>query len=301
MLNVQSLYKSYGDLQVVRGVSFSVPAGHCYGLLGPNGAGKTTTLRCCLGLIAPDSGSITLAGLPVPSEALKARIRVGVVPQFDSLDPDFDVAENLVMYARYFGYSRKEALTQVPRLLEFAGLADKAKASIESLSGGMKRRLTLARAMVNDPQILFLDEPTTGLDPQARHLVWDRLKTLLSEGRTIILTTHFMDEAQRLCDCVAIMDKGVLIAEDAPHSLIDREIEPVVIEVYGDNVEQWFESHGRTLSIRAELAGDTAFCYCREADPLMKSLEGFSDLRALRRSANLEDVFLKFTGRDLRD
>jgi len=301
MLRVESLHKRYGQLEVVRGLSFHVPAGHCFGLLGPNGAGKTTTLRCCLGLIAPDSGSISLAGLPVPSEALKARIRVGVVPQFDSLDPDFDVTENLVMYSRYFGYSRKEALAQAPRLLEFAGLADKSRASIESLSGGMKRRLTLARAMVNDPQILFMDEPTTGLDPQARHLVWDRLKTLLSEGRTIILTTHFMDEAQRLCNRVAIMDKGVLIAEDAPHTLIDREIEPVVIEVYGDGVAQWFSAHGRALSIRSELAGDTAFCYCRDAEPLMKSLEGLSDLRALRRAANLEDVFLKLTGRDLRD
>ncbi|HTE40330.1 MAG TPA: ATP-binding cassette domain-containing protein [Steroidobacteraceae bacterium] len=301
MLQVEGLRKRYGELEVVRGIDFSVPRGECFGLLGPNGAGKTTTLRCCLGLIAPDAGSIKLAGLPVPSEALKARVRVGVVPQFDSLDPDFDVTENLVMYARYFGYNRKEATAQVPRLLEFAGLVDKAKASIESLSGGMKRRLTLARAMVNDPQILFLDEPTTGLDPQARHLVWDRLKTLLSEGRTIILTTHFMDEAQRLCNRVAIMDKGVFIASDAPHGLIDREIEPVVVEVYGEGVESWFESHGRRLSVRAELAGDTAFCYCRDPEPLLKSLEGLSDLRALRRSANLEDVFLKLTGRDLRD
>ncbi|MBC7984183.1 MAG: ATP-binding cassette domain-containing protein [Candidatus Obscuribacterales bacterium] len=301
MLKVDSLHKRYGNLEVVRGVSFHVPAGQCFGLLGPNGAGKTTTLRCCLGLIAPDAGSITLAGLPVPSKALQARIRVGVVPQFDSLDPDFDVTENLIIYSRYFGLKRRESLAQVPRWLEFAGLVDKAKASIESLSGGMKRRLTLARAMVNDPQILFMDEPTTGLDPQARHLVWDRLKTLLSEGRTIILTTHFMDEAQRLCNRVAIMDKGVLIAEDPPHALIEREIEPIVIEVYGDGVAQWFEAHGRRLSVRAEIAGDTAFCYCRDPEPLLKSLEGLHDLRALRRSANLEDVFLKLTGRDLRD
>jgi lipooligosaccharide transport system ATP-binding protein len=301
MLKVDGLRKRYGDLEVVRGVSLHVEPGTCFGLLGPNGAGKTTTLRCCLGLTTPDSGSIELAGLPVPGHAREARARVGVVPQFDNLDPDFTVAENLVMYGRYFGLSRRECESQVDRLLVFAGLGDKAGASIESLSGGMKRRLTLARAMINDPQILFMDEPTTGLDPQARHLVWDRLKALLTEGRTLILTTHFMDEAQRLCDRVAIMDKGVIIAEEAPHALIDREIEPAVIEVYGDGVEVWFEAAGRRLAERSELAGDTAFCYCQDPAPLLRSLEGQADLRSLRRSANLEDVFLKLTGRDLRD
>jgi len=301
MLKVEGLRKKYGDVEVVRGVNIHVAPGTCFGLLGPNGAGKTTTLRCCLGLTQPDSGTIRLAGLPVPAEARAARARVGVIPQFDNLDPDFTVTENLVVYGRYFGLSRHECESQVERLLAFAGLTDKAQSPIESLSGGMKRRLTLARAMINDPEILFMDEPTTGLDPQARHLVWDRLKTLLTEGRTLILTTHFMDEAQRLCDRVAIMDKGVIIAEDAPHALIDREIEPVVIEVYGDGVEAWFESSGRKLAERAELAGDTAFCYCHDPAPLLASLEGATELRSLRRSANLEDVFLKLTGRDLRD
>jgi lipooligosaccharide transport system ATP-binding protein len=301
MLEVDNLRKKYGELEVVRGVSLHVAPGTCFGLLGPNGAGKTTTLRCCLGLTHPDSGTIELAGLPVPAQAREARARVGVVPQFDNLDPDFTVTENLIVYGRYFGLSRKHCEAQVDRLLVFAGLTEKANAPIESLSGGMKRRLTLARAMINDPQILFMDEPTTGLDPQARHLVWDRLKTLLSEGRTIILTTHFMDEAQRLCDRVAIMDRGVIIAEDAPHALIDREIEPAVIEVYGEGIESWFESAGRKLAERAEIAGDTAFCYCHDPVPLLKSLEGLTELRSLRRSANLEDVFLKLTGRDLRD
>src|SRR5690606_26381628 len=211
---------------------------------------------------------------------------------FDNLDPDFTVAENLVVFGRYFGLSQREASARVERLLEFAGLSDKADAHIESLSGGMKRRLTLARAMINDPPILFLDEPTTGLDPQARHLVWDRLKMLLTEGRTIILTTHFMDEAQRLCDRVAIMDHGVIIAEDGPRRLIEREIEPTVIEVYGEGLEAWFAAHGRRLAERAELAGDTAFCYCHDPEPLMRSLEGDPELRALHRAANLEDVFL---------
>jgi lipooligosaccharide transport system ATP-binding protein len=301
MLKVESLHKRYGAQDVVRGVSFEVRAGECFGLLGPNGAGKTTTLRCCLGLISPDAGRIRLAGLEVPLHAREARARVGVVPQFDNLDPDFTVAENLVVFGRYFGLSKRHCASRVPKLLEFAGLSEKAGAKIEALSGGMKRRLTLARALINDPQVLFLDEPTTGLDPQARHLVWDRLKTLLNEGRTIILTTHFMDEAQRLCNRVAIMDQGALITESSPHALIEREIEPVVVEVYGDGLAAWFERAGKHLARRAEVAGDTAFCYCDDAEPLMRSIDPDSGLRALRRSATLEDVFLKLTGRDLRD
>jgi len=301
VLTVQSLRKNFGELEVVRGVSFEVAAGECYGLLGPNGAGKTTTLRCCLGLTAPDSGSITLDSLPVPARAREARARIGVVPQFDNLDPDFTVRENLRMYGRYFGLSRAQVAQRVPRLLDYAGLADKADASIEALSGGMKRRLTIARALVNDPRVLFLDEPTTGLDPQSRHVVWERLKRLLGEGRTIILTTHFMDEAQRLCDRVAIMDHGVFLAEAPPHELIEREIEPVVIEVFGEGVGAWFDAQAHRLATRAELSGDTAFCYCRDPEPLLATLALESELRVLRRSANLEDVFLKLTGRDLRD
>jgi lipooligosaccharide transport system ATP-binding protein len=301
MLTVHNLHKRYGDLEVVRGVDFHVPPGQCFGLLGPNGAGKTTTLRCCLGLTRPDIGEISLAGMNIPQKAREARVRVGVVPQFDNLDPDFTVTENLIVFGRYFGLSKRECEARVPRLLDFAGLTDKAHARIEALSGGMKRRLTLARAMINDPEILFMDEPTTGLDPQARHLVWDRLKALLTQGRTIILTTHFMDEAQRLCDRVAIMDHGAVIREDAPRALIDREIEAVVIEVFGEGIEDWFQSHGRRLASRAELAGDTAFCYSNDPEPLMRTLEGQTELRTLRRAANLEDVFLKLTGRDLRD
>jgi lipooligosaccharide transport system ATP-binding protein len=300
MLTVDNLHKRYDEIEVVRGVSFNVPTGQCFGLLGPNGAGKTTTLRCCLGLIDYDSGAIQLAGLPVPRQALQARTRVGVVPQFDSLDPDFTVSENLLIYGRYFGFSRRQCLEKLPRLLQFADLTDKANAAIEELSGGMKRRLTLARAMINDPQILFMDEPTTGLDPQARHVVWNRLKALLAEKRTIVLTTHFMEEAQRLCDQVAIMDHGAIIAADAPHVLIDREVEPVVLEVYGDSVNRWVDA-AREHAIRIEMAGDTAFCYCKDADPLLRSLSDYRDLRALRRAANLEDVFLKLTGRDLRE
>ncbi len=301
VLTVHELHKKFGALEVVRGVSFGVRAGECYGLLGPNGAGKTTTLRCCLGLTVPDAGEITLDSLPVPARAREARARVGVVPQFDNLDPDFTVRENLAIFGRYFGLSRSEVAARVPYLLDYAGLADKADAPIEALSGGMKRRLTIARALINDPRILFLDEPTTGLDPQARHVVWERLKRLLGEGRTIILTTHFMDEAQRLCDRVAIMDHGAFIAEAPPHELIEREIEPIVIEAYGDGIHAWFDAHARRLAARAEFSGDTAFCYCRDPEPLLATLADHPELRVLRRAANLEDVFLKLTGRDLRD
>ena len=301
MLQVHALRKSYSGIDVVRGVSFSVAAGECYGLLGPNGAGKTTTLRCCLGLTASAAGSISLAGLPIPAAARAARARTGVCPQFDNLDPDFTVAENLIVYGRYFGITRRVMQERVPRLLEFAGLEDKAAAKLETLSGGMKRRLTLARALVNDPQIIFLDEPTTGLDPQARHLIWDRLKSLTASGRTLILTTHFMDEAERLCDQVAIMDRGALIAEDAPRRLIGAQIEPHVVEIFGDGVREFAREAAPRYAQRVELTGETAFCYCRDAAPLLEALQGNSALRALSRAANLEDVFIKLTGRDIRD
>jgi lipooligosaccharide transport system ATP-binding protein len=301
MLQVRELRKSYSGTEVVRGVSFAVAAGECYGLLGPNGAGKTTTLRCCLGLTASDAGSITLAGLPVPAAARAARARTGVCPQFDNLDPDFTVAENLVVYGRYFGIPRHVMQERVPRLLEFAGLEDKAAARLDTLSGGMKRRLTLARALVNDPQIIFLDEPTTGLDPQARHLIWDRLKSLTAAGRTLILTTHFMDEAERLCNRVAIMDRGAMIAEDAPRRLIGAQIEPHVVEIFGEGVREFARDAAPRYAQRVELTGETAFCYCREAAPLLEALQANSALRALSRAANLEDVFIKLTGRDIRD
>ena len=301
MLQVRDLHKSYSGTEVVRGVSFGVAAGECYGLLGPNGAGKTTTLKCCLGLTTNDAGTITLAGLPVPGAAREARARTGVCPQFDNLDPDFTVAENLVVYGRYFGIARRVMLERVPRLLEFAGLEDKATSRLDTLSGGMKRRLTLARALVNDPQIIFLDEPTTGLDPQARHLIWDRLKSLAASGRTLILTTHFMDEAERLCDRVGIMDRGALIAENTPRALIGAQIEPHVVEIFGDGVREFARDVAPRFAQRLEVTGETAFCYCHDAAPLLEALQGQTALRALSRAANLEDVFIKLTGRDIRD
>lgn len=301
ILAVANVVKSFGGAPVVNEVSFAIDEGECFGLLGPNGAGKTTTLRLCLGLTAPQSGSITLGGHSMPAQGRAARQQVGVVPQFDNLDPDFTVAENLIVYARYFGLRSRTVRPRIPELLEFAGLEGRADAPIQSLSGGMKRRLTLARALVNDPRIIFLDEPTTGLDPQARHLIWERLRRLRSAGKTLVLTTHFMDEAERLCSRIAVMDAGRLISEGSPRELIARHIEPQVVEVHGDEVSEWVRTHANALAARVEVAGETAFCYAQHAEPLVASLAGYSGLSYLHRPANLEDVFLKLTGRDLRD
>ena len=301
VLSVVGLRKSYGGTEVVRGLDFSIQRGECFGLLGPNGAGKTTTLRCCLGLTDPNAGTISLLGLPVPKAAREARIRVGVVPQMDNLDPDFTVVENLRIYGRYFRVPVALLDERIPRLLELAGLSTKGASSIRTLSGGMKRRLTLARALINDPEILILDEPTTGLDPQARHLIWDGLRQLLTQGKTILLTTHFMDEAERLCSRLAVIDQGRMIACDTPRALIAAHVEPEVIEVYGDEARAWAETRGRQLTDRLELAGETAFCYARDATPLLVDLARQTSVRYLHRPANLEDLFIKITGRELRD
>jgi len=301
VLVVQGLRKSYGGVEVVRGIDFAIRRGECFGLLGPNGAGKTTTLRCCLGLVQPDGGTLTMVGEAVPAAARQARIRVGVVPQLDNLDPDFSVRENLLVYGRYFGLGNAVLRERLPRLLAFAGLNAKADANLRTLSGGMKRRLTLARALVNDPELLILDEPTTGLDPQARHLIWDGLRQLLKQGKTILLTTHFMDEAERLCTRLAIMDHGRIMASDAPRALIRQHVEPEVVEVYGDGARDFGRAHAARLAERVEIAGETAFCYAHDARPLLAELQGRPAVRYLHRPANLEDLFLKLTGRELRD
>ena len=299
-LRARGLRKRYGALEVVSGVDLDVPPGACFGLLGPNGAGKTTTLRMCLGLTHPDGGEIELLGEPIPERAREARRRVGVVPQFDNLDPDFTVAENLVVYGRYFGIPEHQITERIKELLEFAGLGAREDARITTLSGGMKRRLTLARALINEPQLLFMDEPTTGLDPQARHLIWERLRRLTQEGRTLVLTTHFMEEAERLCDRLAILDRGRVIAAGSPRALIAEHIEPQVVEVHGNGHDAWME-RARSLAPRVERAGDTVFVYTADASPVLATLRGQSELSYLHRPASLEDVFLKLTGRDLRD
>jgi lipooligosaccharide transport system ATP-binding protein len=303
LLTARGLRKRYGDQEVVAGIDLAVRKGECFGLLGPNGAGKTTTLRLLLGLTEPDGGDITVLGQPVPTKAREARIKIGVVPQFDNLDPDFSVRENLMAYGRYFGLDDEAVAARIPDLLEFAELRHKADANIQTLSGGMKRRLTLARALVNDPDLIFLDEPTTGLDPQARHMIWQRLRALLGQGKTIVLTTHFMEEAERLCDRLAIMDHGRLIAEGGPRQLIDTHIEPQVVEVFGEGAEDWAAGRGQELCKRLERAGETLFCYTPHGEAVTQELceQAHDGLRYLSRPANLEDVFIRLTGRDLRD
>jgi lipooligosaccharide transport system ATP-binding protein len=300
VLRAKALRKRYGELEVVRGLDLDVQPGECFGLLGPNGAGKTTTLRLCLGLTYPDGGEIELLGEPVPTRAREARARVGVVPQFDNLDPDFTVAENLQVFGRYFSLPHDAVAARLPQLLDYAGLAGRGDARITTLSGGMKRRLTLARALINDPQLLVLDEPTTGLDPQARHLIWERLRRLTQEGKTLVLTTHFMEEAERLCHRLAIMDHGELIAVGSPRALIAQHIEPHVVEVYGNGLDPWM-ARARGLAARLERAGDTVFAYASHVAPVLATLEGQRELSYVHRPASLEDVFLKLTGRDLRD
>ena len=303
-LHISGLTKRYGGNAVVDGLELELAPGRCHGLLGPNGAGKTTTLRLALGLIGGDEGEIRLMGHPMPGQGSTARRQVGVVPQTDSLDPDFTVRENLLTYGRYFGLNRAEMAARIPALLAFAGLEGKAESPIATLSGGMKRRLTLARALINDPELIFLDEPTTGLDPQARHLIWQGLRRLIAQGKTLLLTTHFMDEAERLCDVISVMDKGRIIAQGSPRELIAAHIEPHVVEVFGEGLLEW-QACSTRLCRRCEQAGETLFCYTDDPQAVLADLEGdaakAAGLRYLHRPANLEDVFLKLTGRDLRD
>ncbi|MFA6903080.1 MAG: ATP-binding cassette domain-containing protein [Gallionellaceae bacterium] len=301
VVDVHKLHKSYAGQRVVDNLSLNIKRGECYGLLGPNGAGKTTTLRLLLGLTDPDGGTVRLLDHAVPGHAREARLKLGVVPQIDNLDPDFTVAENLLVYGRYFGMSDAAINARIPMLLEFSNLTAKRDAMVPTLSGGMKRRLSLARALVNDPDIIFLDEPTTGLDPQARHLIWQRLRELTSQGKTLLLTTHFMEEAERLCHRLAILDHGRMIAEDTPHELIKHNIEPQVVEVFGDEVETWAQNYAAQFSQRFEVSGETAFCYVSDAQPLVAHLQAHAGLRYLHRPANLEDVFIKLTGREMRD
>jgi len=299
-LKLSGLTKRYGDTTVVDGLDLELAPGRCHGLLGPNGAGKTTTLRLALGLIGADAGTVELLGHTLPGAADKARARVGVVPQMDNLDPDFTVRENLQIYGRYFGISKREMAARIPALLDFAGLAGKAEATITTLSGGMKRRLTLARALVNDPDLVILDEPTTGLDPQARHLIWQGLRRLIGQGKTLLLTTHFMEEAERLCDDISVIDHGRVIVQGSPRELIKTHIEPHVVEIYGDGLSEW-QACASQFCRRCEQAGETLFCYTDAPEKVLAELETHPGLRYLHRPANLEDVFLKLTGRDLRD
>ena len=307
LFRIQGLTKHYGNAVVVNDLSFDIAPGECLGVIGPNGAGKTTTIRMCLGLTAPDSGSVSFAAggghpmLHMPQDALAIKDRLGIVSQFDSLDPDFSCAENLLVFGRYFGLPDAVIRARIPKLLEFAALTHKADARLGELSGGMKRRLSLARALVNDPQLLLLDEPTTGLDPQARHLMWERLQQLVQQGKSILLTTHFMDEAERLCNRLLVLDHGKKMTEGTPRQLIADHLEPDVVEVYGVGALALADSPLKALAARTEVSGETVFFYTHDSRQLMAALGAYPLLRTLHRPANLEDLFLKLTGRQIRE
>lgn len=307
LLRIQGLTKRYGNAVVVNDLSFDIAPGECLGVIGPNGAGKTTTIRMCLGLTVPDAGAVSFIqgnsqpALQMPRDALAIKARLGIVSQFDSLDPDFSCAENLLVFGRYFGLKDAVIQERIPKLLEFAALTHKADAQLGELSGGMKRRLSLARALVNDPQLLLLDEPTTGLDPQARHLMWERLQRLVQQGKSILLTTHFMDEAERLCDRLLVLDHGKKMTEGTPRQLIADNLEPDVVEVYGVGALALVDSPLKALAARTEVSGETVFFYTHDSRSLMDALSDYPQLRTLHSPANLEDLFLKLTGRQIRE
>jgi lipooligosaccharide transport system ATP-binding protein len=308
LLQVRNLHKHYGSAHVVNDVSLEVTAGECLGVIGPHGAGKTTTIRLCLGLCEADAGEIRYSfgaaassdsalDAPVsclmPQDALAIKARLGVVSQFDTLDPDFTCAENLRVYGRYFGLSDRAVRARIAPLLEFAALTHKAQARPGELSGG-----------INEPSLLLLDEPTTGLDPQARHLMWERLQELLGQGKSILLTTHFMDEAERLCDRLLVLDHGRVIAQGRPRELIQQHLEPEVVEVYGQGAQALSGDQRAALAqlaSRLEVSGDTLFFYTAHAQALLQALAQYPQLRTLHRPANLEDLFLKLTGRQMRE
>ena len=306
IFSIQGLTKKYGEATVVNNLSFDIKPGECLGVIGPNGAGKTTTIRMCLGLTAPDAGSVSFyqpgqSALQMPHDALAIKDKLGIVSQFDSLDPDFSCAENLLVFGRYFGLKDAVIKERIPKLLEFAALTSKANAKLSELSGGMKRRLSLARALVNDPQLLLLDEPTTGLDPQARHLMWERLQRLVQQGKSILLTTHFMDEAERLCNRLLVLDHGKKMVEGTPRQLINDNLEPDVVEVYGVGALALLDSPLKSLAARVEVSGETVFFYTQDSKRLLQALTDYPMLRTLHRPANLEDLFLKLTGRQIRE
>jgi len=303
IIEARGLRKRYGASEVVCGVDFSVGPSECFGLLGPNGAGKTTTIRMITCFSPPSAGDLTVFGLPVTQHrAIKARL--GLAPQEENLDPDLSVEMNLIIYASYFGIPRAEARTRVRELLAFAALSEKAGSRIATLSGGMKRRLILARALINRPQLLVLDEPTTGLDPQARHLVWERLRDLKRRGVAMLLTTHYMEEAAQLCDRLIVMDHGHIVSEGAPDALVERHVGRDVLEVAtdGDPVRRaQIEARVRPFGGRVEPVGRGVVIYARNGADMPRMLGALSGEEVVHRRGTLEDVFLTLTGRELRE
>jgi lipooligosaccharide transport system ATP-binding protein len=298
----QNLVKKYKDFAAVDGISFEVAPGESFGLLGPNGAGKSTTMRMVGAVSTRTSGDLSVIGLDPDRYGPEIRSRLGVVPQSDNLDTELRVRENLLVYGRYFGLPRKQVAERADELLAFAQLEGKAKAKVDDLSGGMKRRLTIARALINDPRILLLDEPTTGLDPQARHILWDRLFRLKEQGTTLLLTTHYMDEAEQLCDRLVVVDKGAIMAEGSPADLIRRYSTREVLEVrFGSERNAEVAAQIAGIGERLEVLPDRILVYTDdgEAELVRITRAGLEPITSLVRRSSLEDVFLRLTGRSL--
>jgi lipooligosaccharide transport system ATP-binding protein len=305
LIRARGLTKRFGTFTAVDGVDFELRRGEAFGFLGPNGAGKSSTMRMIGCVSPPTAGELSIFGLDPVADGAAIRARLGVVPQEDSLDVELTVRENLLVYGRYFGLSRSVIRERGDRLLEFVQLADRAGDRVEPLSGGLKRRLTIARSLINEPEILLLDEPTTGLDPQARHVVWDRLFRLKQQGVTLVLTTHYMDEAEQLCDRLVVMDAGRIAAEGSPRELIDRYSTPEVLELRFD--PSLHESAAEKLTAvparRREVLADRVLLYVEDGDAALAAVRGLGldPLTSLVRRSTLEDVFLRLTGRRLED
>ncbi|HVL88913.1 MAG TPA: ABC transporter ATP-binding protein [Actinomycetota bacterium] len=298
-IEASGLFKRYGAFEAVRGIDFSIAARECYGFLGPNGAGKTTTMRMITGTAEPTTGTMSVLGLRVPQDGRHIRARIGVVPQENNLDEELTVIDNLIVYARYFDIPRSVAAPRADELLTFVALQDKRDWLVTKLSGGMKRRLLIARALMNKPEVLVLDEPTTGLDPQARHLVWEKLRALKREGVTLVMTTHYMDEASQLCDRLVIMHEGRILIEGRPRDLIAKEIPRHVIEVMDSEFTLPVRMNG--LVERVEHLADRVLLYTTDGDRLLKRVRtaAAEPDSVWLRGATLEDVFLHLTGRGL--
>jgi len=304
LVTARGLTKKFGDFVAVDAIDFDVAKGESFGLLGPNGAGKSTTMRIVGATSQRTSGDLTILGMDPEKFGPQIRAHLGVVPQQDNLDMNLSVSENLYIYGRYFGLSRKYLKTKIEELLEFAQLEEKRDAKVESLSGGMKRRLTIARGLVSEPEILMLDEPTTGLDPQARHILWDRLFRLKEQGVTLIITTHFMDEAEQLCDRLIVMDKGKIMAEGSPALLIREYSTKEVLEIrFGSERNSAMANQLRKMCERIEELPDRILLYHEDGEVLLEQIysAGLHPKTSLVRRSSLEDVFLRLTGRTLVD
>ena len=304
VISASGLTKRYGEFTAVDGIDFEVARGESFGILGPNGAGKSTTMRMIAATLLRTSGDLTILGKDPSKEGPAIRAHLGVVPQQDNNDAELTVRENLYVYGRYFGLPRSYLNPRIDELLAFAQLEDKRDTKIEALSGGMKRRLTIARGLVNDPEILMLDEPTTGLDPQARHILWDRLFRLKEDGATLVVTTHHMDEAEQLCDRLVVMDRGHIVAEGTPASLIREYASREVVEVrFGSDRNAEIAPLIADIGERAEILPDRILIYTEAGEESLQAIvaRGFSPVTSLVRRSSLEDVFLRLTGRTLED